>query len=692
MIDGRSGPSPAPNADGARPDGDGVSFSVFSENATSIELCLFASARSRSEARQVAMTENGEGRWQAYVPGLAPGALYGYRADGPYAPDQGHRFNKAKLLTDPYARAITRPGVWHPLLVVGDERSADHRDSAPVAPRSVVVDPSFAWERATPLRTPWSETVIYECHVEGMTALHPDVPPEFRGTYLGLAAEPVIDHLRQLGVTAVELLPVHHSVTERHLAERERVNYWGYNTLGYFAPDSRYATAGTGVQVAEFQTMVRALHRGGIEVILDVVFNHTGEAAADGPTLSLRGIDNHTYYRGAGPSGYADYSGCGNALEMGHPQTLKLVLDSLRYWVEEMHVDGFRFDLAPALGRERDGFDPGSSFFKALYQDPVLAGTKLIAEPWDLGHDGYRLGGFPRGWVEWNGRYRDGVRRFWRSDPGCIGDVAERLVGSSDQFGLSGRGPTASVNFVTCHDGFSLRDLVSYERKHNEANGENNRDGADHNDSRNWGAEGETDRESVMRTRRRVMRGFLATLAFSQGVPMLRQGDEIAQTHHGNNNTYCQNNELAWVDWSLVHEQRALLAFTRRLFGLRRAYPLLRAKQYFAGEPGADGMKDLTWLREDGNEMTAAEWHDHERRAVAMLMYGDASQTEGKPLLLIANASHRANTFTLPRLPGDGLWTELLDTAFPDARLKIRSRGVRVSPHGLVLLAYGEGA
>jgi glycogen operon protein len=573
-------------------------------------------------------------------------------------------------------------------------------DSTPFMPKCVIVDESFPWGDDRPLRKPWSETVIYECHVKGLTARHPDVPENLRGTYLGLASEAVIDHLKSLSVTAVELLPVHHAVTEKRLAERGLTNYWGYNTLGFLAADARFATGGRGEQVHEFKTMVKALHRADIEVLLDVVYNHTAEGDQMGPTLSLRGIDNRAYYR-LNPDNlrhYVDYTGCGNSLNMRHPHTLQLIMDSLRYWVQEMHVDGFRFDLAPALARELHAVDRLGRFFAMVQQDPVLAEVKLIAEPWDLGPGGYQVGNFPHGWVEWNAEYRDTVRRFWRGDGGQLGKLASRLSGSADIYDKRDRTPFASINFVTCHDGFSLRDLVSYERKHNEANGEGGRDGTDANWSRNWGEEGPTELQSILLRRDRMMRNFLATLAFSQGVPMISHGDEIGRTLGGNNNAYCHDSPLGWLDWDLDGQQRNLLECARRVFAIRSENPSLRRRSFFSGRPiaGGDG-KDVSWLRPDGQEMKLEDWQDPERRVLGMCIHGEGNgevDERGRPLLsetllLLVNAGRRPCYFRLPELAKPGRWEKMLNTARPGVQM-VRREGLNLAALSLILLTHRD--
>jgi len=687
---------------GAIWDGEGTNFALFSEHGTRVELCLFDSATGANECR-IELPECTEQVWHGYLPEVRPGQLYGYRVHGPYAPAEGHRFNPAKLLLDPYARAISGTLRWSDALHGDDpeaEHSPDPRDSAPDLPRSIVVDSAFTWADDEPPRTPWNRTVIYECHVKGMTMRHPDVPEALRGTYLGLATDPVLEHLARLGVTAVELMPLHHFVAERALVDRGLTNYWGYNPIGYFAPDVRYATARLGQQVGEFKTMVKRFHRAGVEVILDVVFNHTAEGNHLGPTLAFRGADNASYYRLKRDDRrlYVDHTGCGNTLDFQHPRVLQLVMDSLRYWVLEMHVDGFRFDLAPVLGRAGDHFDPRAPLFSMVRQDPVLSRIKLIAEPWDLGPRGYQVGQFPGGWSEWNDKYRDAVRRFWRGDGGRVAELASRLSGSSDLFGRGGRGPMASVNFVTAHDGFTLRDLVSFEHKHNEANGEENRDGAHSNWSRNWGAEGPSDAPPIVRMRERTVRNFFATLAFSQGVPMLSHGDEIGRTQHGNNNAYCQDNEVTWLDWNLDSRQADLLEFTSRVFALRAAHPALRRRTHARGRPlQGSGVKDLTWFHPDGREMTEADWHDDRGHAVGMQVHGPASdemdergrRIGGPILLLLLNGGTRSKKFVLPRLDLPGSWSELLNTARAETR-PVRGSKVAVVSHSLVLLVYGR--
>ena len=699
-----------PHPLGATWDGQGVNFALFSEHATGVDLCLFESATATTESIRIPLKERTNRVWHVYLPDALPGQLYGYRVHGPFAPEQGHRFNPHKLLIDPYAKAIAGE--------VGSE-DATHgypihtphdavmnaEDSASVIPKSVVIESSFSWGDDRPPRVPWNRTIIYECHVGGLTRLHPDVPGHLRGTYLGLSSDAVIDHLRALSITAVELLPVHHVASERRLLDSGLVNYWGYNTIGFFAPDPRFATGWHGQQVTEFKTMVKTLHRSGIEVLLDVVYNHTGEGNQFGPTLSFRGVDNRAYYRLThhDPRSYTDYTGCGNSLNTLHPRTLQLVLDSLRYWVEEMHVDGFRFDLATTLAREPYDFDAFSRFFAMIQQDPVLSRVKLIAEPWDVGPEGYRLGGFPAGWAEWNARYRDCVRRFWRGDEGQVPELASRLSGSSDIFyGNGDRGPFASINFVACHDGFTLEDLVSYNQKHNEANGEENRDGNNDNASYNWGAEGETTSAPVVRMRERMRKNFLATLAFSQGVPMLSHGDEVARTQRGNNNAYCQDNEISWLDWDIGPAEEELLAFTREVFAITRKNPVFRRRRFFSGGPiGEGGPKDVSWIRPTGGEMTMEDWGDRKTQTLGMLIHGEASDdvdergrpNRGQTLLLLLNASSKGVPYTLPKLPERGHWHEAVNTAQSAGRAprRVPRSGVNVAAHSLVLLWYEAG-
>jgi isoamylase len=656
----------------------GTNFAVFSEHATRVEVCLFEEAWGPEVAR-VPLAKRTYHVWHGFLPGVRPGQFYGYRVHGPYAPRLGHRFNPAKLLIDPYAKAIVgrvdwaRPVFGYRFGRRSEDLTRDVRDSAPGIPKSVVVDPQFDWGEDRRPDVPWPDTIIYETHVKGLTARHPDVPAELRGTYAGLASPPVVEYLRSLGVTAVELMPVHHFVNDKFLLDRGLTNYWGYNSIGYFAPESRYAAAGEqGEQVREFKEMVKALHAAGLEVILDVVYNHTAEGNHLGPTLCFRGADNQVYYNlvAGSPRYYTDFTGTGNTLNVHVAQTLKLIADSLRYWVEEMHVDGFRFDLAMTLAREPQGYDKGAGFFDIIHQDPVLSRVKLIAEPWDVGDYGYQVGNFPILWSEWNGRYRDNVRKFWKGDESQMPQMASGLTGSSDLYQGSGRAPTASINFVTAHDGFTLRDLVSYNEKHNEANGENGQDGANDNESWNCGAEGPTDDAEVRALRAQQQRNFLATLFLSQGVPMLLGGDEMGRTQQGNNNAYCQDNELSWYDWELDDERRGLLAYTRRLIALRKDHATLRRPEFLPGVFLADAdIKDLTWIKLDGTEMTDAEWRDPAARSLGMRIVGASGECdEGEDaaagtLLVLLNAYHEELPFVLPEAGAESTqWEVLLDT------------------------------
>ncbi|HEY7525699.1 MAG TPA: glycogen debranching protein GlgX [Candidatus Limnocylindria bacterium] len=660
-----------PHPLGATWDGGGVNFALFSENATGVELCLFDA---EGGEERIAIPERTDQVWHAYIPDIGPGQRYGYRVDGPWDPAGGHRFNPAKLLLDPYARGIDGAIDGDELLTghrvgPGGGLERDERDSAPAMARGMVLDPGFDWEGDRPLGKPWEETVIYEMHVRGFTRQHPDVDPHLRGSYGGLASDAAVGYLASLGITAVELMPVHHHVDERHLVERGLTNFWGYNTIGFFAPDSRFAA--TDDPVREFKGMVKALHRAGMEVILDVVYNHTGEGSADGPTLSFRGIDNAAYYR-LDPddrSRYVDYTGTGNTLNAVHPATLQLIMDSLRYWIVEMHVDGFRFDLASALARELHDVDRLGSFFDIVYQDPVISQVKLIAEPWDVGPGGYQVGNFPVGWAEWNGKYRDTVRRFWKGTGGQAAELGYRLTGSSDLYAQGGRLPHASINFVTAHDGFTLADLVSYEGKHNEANGEDNRDGESNNESMNFGVEGPTSDPAVLEARARQQRNLLATLFLSQGVPMLLGGDEMGRTQGGNNNAYAQDNPISWFDWQLADASRPLLDYTRGLIGLFRAHPVLRRRHFFQGRRiRGSRVKDLTWLAPDGSEMTDAEWNAAGVHAIGLRLAGDAIDERGPrgerivddTLLLLMNAGAEAVEFRLPAAPRG--WQLILDT------------------------------
>ncbi|MBV9774877.1 MAG: glycogen debranching protein GlgX [Gemmatimonadetes bacterium] len=668
---------------GASWDGKGTNFAVYSEPAWEVELCIFASPYDAEPTETYRLRERTNFVWHGYVPDVGPGTYYAYRVNGPYDVARGVRCNPFKLLMDPYARAVAGRVNWdeRPWAYIrdqpGEDWVLDDEDDAAGIPKGVVIDDAFDWEGDVPPRIPWHETVIYEAHVRGLTRLHPDVPEELRGTYAAVAHPAVIEHLRSLGITALELLPVHEIADEYFLVEKGLRNYWGYSSIGYFAPAGRYAHArGYGDQVREFKEMVKALHRAGIEVILDVVYNHTAEGNHLGPTLSFKGFDNRTYYRliGDNPRFYMDYTGTGNSLNMRHPQTLTLVMDSLRYWVQEMHVDGFRFDLAATLARELHEVDRLSAFFDVIHQDPVVSQVKLIAEPWDVGEGGYQVGNFPVLWAEWNGRYRDTVRAYWRGDPGTLGELGYRLTGSSDLYEDDGRRPHASINFVVAHDGFTLNDLVSYNHKHNEANGEGNHDGDNHNLSYNFGVEGPTDRPDIVRQRERQKRNFMATLLLSHGVPMICGGDEMGRTQGGNNNAYCQDNEISWLRWELTDADRELLEFTRRVAELRREHPAFRRRKFFRGRAirGSEA-KDVTWIRPDGREMTDQEWNSGFVRAFGMSLAGDAMEEwddQGEQIvddsfLLLFNADGGSIDFTLPVLADTAAWEVVLDTNEP---------------------------
>jgi len=656
-----------------------VNFALFSENAEAVDLCLFDAPDATEESARIRLTERKDMVWHCYLPDVKPGQLYGYRVYGPYDPSKGHRFNEHKVLLDPYARAIGRDVRWDDALFgykVGDEAldvSKDEQDSAPFAPLGRVVDTAFTWGDDRPPRTPWHETIIYEAHVKGLTRMHPDIPEHLRGTYAGLASEASIEHLKSLGVTAIELLPVYHRLDDRHLVENGLTNYWGYNTLAFFAPDTRYSSAGTSDEtIREFKSMVRALHSAGLEVILDVVYNHTCEGNQMGPTLSWRGIDNVGYYRTAqDPRYYMDFTGCGNTFRMNQPRVLQFIMDSLRYWVTEMHVDGFRFDLASTLARELYEVDRLGAFFDIIHQDPILSQVKLIAEPWDLGDGGYQVGNFPSLWSEWNGKYRDCVRQFWKGDGGTANEFATRLCGSSDLYEWSSRRPYASVNFVTCHDGFTLNDLVSYNQKHNDANGEGNRDGSDNNMSWNCGEEGPTTNAEILALRARQRRNLLATLLLSQGVPMLLAGDEVAKTQSGNNNTYCQDSELTWLDWELDEEEQGLLAFTRSVIALRKKNPVFQRQKFFQGRSiRGQEQKDIAWYSPDGKPMNDEAWNAGFVKCLGLYLDGDmigemnerGEPIVGESMLLLLNAHHEKIPFKLPAIEKKGSWAALLDT------------------------------
>lgn len=649
---------------GADWDGLGVNFALYSQHAERVELLLFKSAESKEPSAVLELPERTGPIWHGYIPNLRPGQLYGYRVYGPYDPEQGHRFNPNKVLLDPYAKAIGRPLTWHDSLFGYDLQSDEEdlsfseEDSAPYAPLGAVVEEHFEWGDDRAPNISWEDTVIYETHVKGISRLHPEVPEEIRGSYLGLFSEPILDHLTRLGVTTIQLLPVHAKVHDRRLVEQGLSNYWGYNTLAYFAPEPDYSSSGPIGAVRDFKMMVRALHEAGFEVIIDVVYNHTAEGNRLGPTLSLRGIDNLSYYKENpdNPRFLMDYTGTGNTLDAGNPYVLQLIMDSLRYWVLEMHVDGFRFDLAAALARELYEIDMLSAFFTLIQQDPVLSQVKLIAEPWDVGPGGYQVGSFPWQWTEWNGRYRDALRRFWRGDSGLNGEFATRFAGSSDLYERSGRRPYASINFVTAHDGFTLEDLVSYERKHNEANQEGNRDGHEPNYSVNCGIEGPSDDEDVLACREQKKRALISTLLLSQGVPMILGGDEISRTQQGNNNAYCQDNEINWYDWELDERKKAFLQFVAQVIKFRKAHPNFRRKRFLQGEIDEAGVIDALWWHPEGREMQNGDWSDEGLHAFGVLLRGDCIHSrdrKGKEIvdetfLVLFNADDNEATFALP--------------------------------------------
>ncbi|MFF7755294.1 glycogen debranching protein GlgX [Streptomyces sp. NPDC007971] len=693
---------------GATFDGAGTNFAVFSEVAKRVELCVFD--EDGAEER-VPLKEVDGFVHHLYLPDVGPGRRYGFRVHGPYRPERGERCNPSKLLLDPYAKAIEGEVEWNEALFpyhFGHTGRRNNLDSAPYAPKSVVVNPFFDWGNDHPPHTPYHETVIYEAHVKGMTRTHPAIPEAMRGTYAALAHPAMVDYFVTLGVTAVELMPVHQFVHDHALTQKGLSNYWGYNTLGFFAPHNAYCSSGQrGEQVQEFRSMVKALHAAGIEVILDVVYNHTAEGNHLGPVLSLRGLDNAAYYRLSqeDPRFYWDTTGTGNSLRMNHPHTLQLIMDSLRYWVTEMHVDGFRFDLAATLARQFHEVDRLSSFFDLVQQDPVISQVKLIAEPWDVGDGGYQVGNFPPLWTEWNGKYRDTVRDFWRGEGGTLGEFASRLTGSSDLYQSDGRRPYASINFVTAHDGFTLRDLVSYNSKHNDANGEDNRDGEDHNRSWNCGAEGPTDDRDVLALRARQQRNLLATLLLSQGVPMLLHGDELGRTQHGNNNAYCQDNDLTWIDWPNVAEGSELLDFTRKLIALRREHPVFRRRRFFRGRAAhasGEAVKDIAWFTPAGREMTDTDWETGFARSLMVHLNGKAItepdlrglRVEDDSFLLLFNAHSQALGFTVPE-GLDPWWAVEVDTAIPYTEYRPLIKGgseVEVEARSmLVLRAHQDG-
>ncbi len=703
--------SPIPQ--GATWDGKGVNFALFSEASEGAELCLFDSPEQPQETERIPFVERTNGVWHIYIPGLKPGQLYGYRVKGPYEPQKGLRFNPNKLLLDPYAKAIGRELKWadevfgyqlgHP----EQDLSCDDRDSAPFAPLAMVIDGHFDWSGDKRPSIPWHETVIYEAHVRGLTMLHPEVPENQRGTYSGLVSEPVLEHFKKLGVTAVELMPIHHFLHDRILLDKGLRNYWGYNTLGFFAPEPSYAATRSDPArvVAEFKEMVKRLHQAGMEVFLDVVYNHTAEGNHAGPTLSFRGIDNQSYYRTVGdnPRYYMDFTGCGNTLNMVHPHSLQLLMDSLRYWVTEMHVDGFRFDLATALARELYEVDRLGAFFDTIYQDPVLARIKLIAEPWDLGSGGYQVGNFPVGWAEWNGKFRDAARKFWKGDMGLHAEIATRLGGSADLYERTRRLPTASINFITAHDGFTLHDLVSYNAKHNEKNLDENKDGADDNNSWNCGAEGETADENIVKFREQQKRNFWCMLLFSQGVPMICGGDELGRTQQGNNNTYCQDNELSWTHWDLDDRRKALLAFAARVVKYRREHPNFHRRSYSESDPEvAPAQENVQWIRADGKPMETTDWEQGGwMRALGMLLKGDAPEirdaagrrAQDDDFLLLMNTHSEPLSFKLPEAIAGWEWKVAINSAQPDlpiAESNLQKGELQLAAHSFAVLVHAR--
>ncbi len=696
---------------GATWDGAGTNFALYSENADKVELCLFDSPDAASESCRIPLADQTDLVWHAYLPDVVPGQCYGYRVYGPYDPAHGHRFNPHKVVLDPYAKAIGRQTIWSDSMwgyKVGDpaaDLSFDERDNAAGASLAAVVDEAFTWGDDRRPATPWHKTIIYELHVKGFSQLNADVPERLRGSYAGLGSEASVKYLRELGITAVELLPVHEHMDDRHLVDKGLNNYWGYNTLGFFAPEPEYAAgAGAADAVREFKTMVRNLHAAQIEVILDVVYNHTAEGNQLGPTLSFRGIDNAAYYRLSPQDAryYMDFTGCGNTFSMRNPRVLQLIMDSLRYWVQQMHVDGFRFDLASTLARELHEVDKLGAFFDIIHQDPVISQVKLIAEPWDLGAGGYQVGNFPVGWSEWNGKYRDCIRHFWKGDGGVASEFATRICGSSDLYEWSSRRPHASVNFVTCHDGFTLADLVAYDHKHNESNGENNRDGASDNVSWNCGAEGPTDDPAIRALRARKQRSFLATLLLSQGVPMLLAGDEMGQTQRGNNNAYCQDNEISWLNWHLDEQQQSLGEFVRRVISTARSQPVFQRRRFFHGAAlhGSEA-RQILWLAPNGTQMSPEAWSAPYVRCLGVMLYGTCidvdergAQISGDTVLLLFNADHGAKiAFTLPATPTGVPWELLFDTAqcgLPEAA--ITTLAYDLEPCAMVVLRADSAA
>ena len=685
---------------GATWDGQGVNFALFSENATKVELCLFESTDATKETTRVRLAEQTDLVWHSYLPDLRPGQLYGYRVHGPYDPTNGHRFNPNKVVLDPYAKAIGRDMKWDDSMFaykLGDEAqdlAFDDRDNAAFAALARVIDPAFDWGHDERPNTAWHKTIIYEAHVKGFTKKMPGVPENLRGTYAGMGSDAAIEHMTKLGITAVELLPVHYHINDSHLQGKNLVNYWGYNSLGFFAPDFRYAGKDP---VGEFKAMVKALHKAGIEVILDVVYNHTAEGNHLGPTLAMKGIDNASYYM-LSPEDrrfYMDFTGCGNVPNMSHPRVLQLIMDSLRYWVSEMHVDGFRFDLASTLARELHEINKLGGFFDIIHQDPTISQVKLIAEPWDVGPGGYKVGNFPVLWTEWNGMYRDTVRDFWKGEGGIINEFATRFSGSSDLYQDDGRKPYASINFVTCHDGFTLQDIVSYNQKHNEANGEENRDGADDNRSWNCGVEGATDDPEINALRERQKRNLIATLLLSQGVPMICAGDELSHSQGGSNNAYCQDNDITWFDWTMTESKANFLDFVSMLIQLRKTQPVFQRRRFFKGRP-IRGVKDISWLNPGGEEMTDADWDAGFVKCVGVRLAGDliedvdddGNRIVGETMLTILNAHHEPIPFMLPPYQPERHWERMVDTAFGTTQTSYHEAGQFYDAQGRSVIVF----
>ena len=702
---------------GATWDGKGVNFALYAENATGVELCLFNDPKDETEAVRIPITERSTQIWHVYIPDAKPGQLYGYRVHGPYDPAAGHRFNPAKLLIDPYAKAIAGKIEWSDALFgyeTGNEAedlSMSDTDSAPFLPKCVVINPEFNWEGDRAPKIAYHNTIIYEAHVRGFTKLSPEIPEEIRGTYAAIGHPATIGYLQKLGITAIELMPVHHFIADRHLVEKGLTNYWGYNTIGFFAPEVRYSGSGVlGEQVNEFKQMIKDLHKAGIEVILDVVYNHTAEGNQMGPTLSFKGVDNASYYRLAEDKRfYFDYTGTGNTLNANLPNVLRLMMDSLRYWILDMHVDGFRFDLASTLARELHEVNKLSAFFDIIHQDPIISQVKLIAEPWDIGEGGYQVGNFPPGWAEWNGKYRDCIRDYWRGEDSILGEFAQRFTGSSDLYGGGYRNPTASINFITAHDGFTLNDLVSYNEKHNEANGEDNKDGEGHNRSWNCGAEGDTNDEVVKALRQRQKRNFLTTLFLSQGVPMLVAGDEISRTQQGNNNAYCQDNEISWINWE--HADNDLLEFAQGVIKLRKDHPMFCRRRWFQGQPiKGVGIEDIVWFLPDGTEMSEEHWNNGYAKTLAIFLNGRGIHTPGPKgeqivddsFYVIFNAHHEPVEFRLPPTKFGKDWVQVLNTVdgkigsrsqhAPDEIIQVESRSIMLLQHKIVYDSTGNNS